>query len=49
VGCRLYQWAVQYPDFMETIMPIYASVKTVIHNNIFLEGVKIALLAARGG
>uniref|UniRef100_A0A8H7N5X5 AB hydrolase-1 domain-containing protein n=1 Tax=Bionectria ochroleuca TaxID=29856 RepID=A0A8H7N5X5_BIOOC len=48
-GMQAYQWAVQYPDFMETIMPIYASVKTVIHNNIFLEGVKSALVAARGG
>ncbi|VUC29301.1 unnamed protein product [Clonostachys rosea] len=48
-GMQAYQWAVQYPEFMDAIMPICASAKTAIHNNIFLEGVKSALIAARSG
>lgn len=48
-GAQAYQWAVQYPDFMEVAVPICASAKNAIHNNVFLEGVKSALIAARGG
>lgn len=48
-GAQAYQWAVQYPDFMDVIVPICSSAKTAIHNNIFLEGVKSALIAAHGG
>lgn len=48
-GAQAYQWAVQYPDFMDIIVPICASARTAIHNNVFLEGVKGALIAARGG
>lgn len=48
-GGQAYQWAVQYPDFMDIIVPICASARTAIHNNTFLEGVKSALIAARGG
>lgn len=48
-GAQAYQWAVQYPDFMDVVVPICASAKNAIHNNVFLEGVKSALIAARGG
>ncbi|OIW30446.1 homoserine acetyltransferase family protein [Coniochaeta ligniaria NRRL 30616] len=48
-GYQAYYWAVQYPDFMDAIVPICTSAKTSIHNNVFLEGVKSALIAPRGG
>lgn len=48
-GAQAYQWAVEYPDFMDTIVPICASARTSVHNKVFLEGVKSALIAARSG
>ena len=48
-GGQAYQWAVQYPKFMDIVVPICASARTSIHNNVFLEGVKSALVAAREG
>src|SRR5271163_314890 len=45
---QAFQWSTQYPDFMDIIVPICGSAKTSIHNQVFLEGVKSALLAARG-
>ena len=42
-----YQWATQYPEFMDLIVPFCGSAKTSLHNKVFLEGVKSALLAAR--
>jgi len=44
-GCQSYQWAAQYPDFVDAILPFCASAKTSIHNHVFLEGVKAALVA----
>ncbi len=44
-GCQAYQWAAQYPDFVDAILPFCASAKTSIHNHVFLEGVKAALCA----
>ena len=44
-GCQSYQWAAQYPDMVEAILPFCASAKTSEHNFIFLEGVKAALCA----
>ena len=43
---QCFQWATQYPDFMDIIVPFCGSAKTSIHNQVFLEGVKSALLAA---
>jgi pimeloyl-ACP methyl ester carboxylesterase len=43
-----YQWATQYPDFMDCIVPFCGAAKTSIHNQVFLEGVKSAVLAAKG-
>jgi pimeloyl-ACP methyl ester carboxylesterase len=45
---QTYQWGTQYPDFMDTIVPFCGSAKTSLHNQVFLEGVKSALLAAKG-
>jgi len=45
---QTYQWATQYPDFMDLIVPFCGSAKTSLHNQVFLEGVKSALLAAKG-
>ncbi|KAI5275500.1 homoserine O-acetyltransferase [Aureobasidium subglaciale] len=46
---QTYQWATQFPDFMEKIVPFCGSAKTSLHNQVFLEGVKTALVAAKGG
>ena len=43
-----FQWATQYPEFMDIIVPFCGSARTSIHNQVFLEGVKSALLAAKG-
>lgn len=44
-GCQCYQWAVQYPEMVDAILPFCASAKTSPHNFVFLEGVKAALCA----
>ena len=44
-GCQSYQWAAQYPGMVKAILPFCASSKTSIHNHVFLEGVKAALIA----
>ena len=44
-GCQSYQWAAQYPDMVDAILPFCASAKTSPHNIVFLEGVKAALCA----
>ncbi|KKY20899.1 putative homoserine acetyltransferase family protein [Phaeomoniella chlamydospora] len=44
---QTYQWATQYPDFMDLIIPFCGSAKTSEHNQVFLEGVKAALLGAK--
>lgn len=46
-GAQTYQWATQYPDFMDMVVPFCTSAKTSLHNQVFLEGVKGALLAAK--
>ncbi|KAJ5161953.1 hypothetical protein N7492_007345 [Penicillium capsulatum] len=47
-GAQTYQWATQYPDFMDIAIPFCTAAKTSLHNQVFLEGVKGALLAAKG-
>ena len=44
-GCQSYQWAAQYPKMVKAILPFCASSRTSIHNHVFLEGVKAALVA----
>ncbi len=51
-GCQSYQWAAQYPDMVDAIVPFCGSARTSPHNIVFLEGVKAALQADqnfRGG
>ena len=44
---QTYQWATQYPDFMDLVVPFCGSAKTSLHNQVFLEGVKSAVLAGK--
>ncbi|OJJ50063.1 hypothetical protein ASPZODRAFT_128663 [Penicilliopsis zonata CBS 506.65] len=46
-AAQTFQWATQYPDFMDLAIPFCGSAKTSVHNQVFLEGVKSALLAAK--
>ncbi|KIV91254.1 hypothetical protein PV10_05814 [Exophiala mesophila] len=48
-AAQAFQWAVQYPEFVDAIIPYAGAAKTSIHNNVFLEGVKSALIASRHG
>lgn len=45
---QTYQWITQFPDFAELAIPFCGSARTSPHNQVFLEGVKTALLAAKG-
>ncbi|EEQ86808.2 hypothetical protein RJZ56_005606 [Blastomyces dermatitidis] len=47
-AAQAYQWATQYPDFMDLIVPFCGSAKTSLHNQAFLEGIKSTLLATKG-
>lgn len=44
-GCQAYEWAVQFPDFIERLLPFCATAQCSPHNYVFLEGVKAALTA----
>ena len=44
---QTYQWATQYPDFMDVVVPFCGSAKTSLHNQVFLEGVKVAMLGGK--
>ena len=44
-GCQSYEWAAQFPDMVDAILPFCASARTSPHNKVFLEGVKAALTA----
>lgn len=44
---QTYQWATQFPDFMELAVPFCGSAKTSLHNQVFLEGVKVAVMGPR--
>lgn len=46
-AAQSFQWATQYPDFMDLVVPFCGSARTSLHNQVFLEGVKSALLAAK--
>lgn len=42
-----FQWATQFPEFMDLAVPFCGSAKTSLHNQVFLEGVKVALLGPK--
>lgn len=44
---QTYQWATMYPDFMDLVVPFCGSAKTSLHNQVFLEGVKSAVLSGK--
>ncbi|EGX91967.1 homoserine acetyltransferase family protein [Cordyceps militaris CM01] len=46
---QTYQWLTQFPDFMDLGVPFCGAARTALHNQVFLEGVKSAVLAARRG
>jgi homoserine O-acetyltransferase len=46
-GAQSFQWATQYPEFMDIVIPFCTSAKTSLHNQVFLEGVKSSLIAAK--
>ena len=41
---QTYQWAVSHPEMVENILPFCGAAKTSVHNVVFLEGVKFALM-----
>ncbi|KAK4697649.1 homoserine O-acetyltransferase/O-succinyltransferase, partial [Lecanoromycetidae sp. Uapishka_2] len=45
---QTFQWVTQFPNMMDFAVPFCGSAKTSLHNQVFLEGVKSALLAAKG-
>lgn len=45
---QTYQWLAQYPGFVDLGVPFCGSARTSPHNQVFLEGVKAALLAGKG-
>ena len=47
-AAQTYQWLTQFPDFSDLGVPFCGSARTSLHNQVFLEGVKSALLASKG-
>jgi homoserine O-acetyltransferase/O-succinyltransferase len=44
-GQQAYHWAALYPEIVERIVVVCGSARTAIHNQVFLEGIKHALMA----
>ncbi|KAK5631132.1 hypothetical protein RRF57_006847 [Xylaria bambusicola] len=47
-AAQTFQWITQYPDFMDLAVPFCGAARCSLHNQVFLEGVKSALIAAKG-
>lgn len=47
-AAQAFQWATQFPAVPAAIVPFCGAARCSPHNAVFLEGVKAALLAARG-
>lgn len=43
-GVQSYQWCAQYPDRVRNALVICGAAKTAIHNQVFLDGLRAALL-----
>jgi len=46
-GLQAYEWATQFPDFVERLLPFCATAQCSPHNYAFLEGVRAALTTDR--
>lgn len=44
-GCQAFQWATQYPDMMDAVVPICCSARTARFNQVFLISLRRALEA----
>ncbi|KAI3335167.1 Alpha/Beta hydrolase protein [Ustulina deusta] len=47
-AAQTFQWITQYPDFVDFAVPFCGAARCSLHNQVFLEGVKSALIAAKG-
>ncbi|TRX87956.1 hypothetical protein FHL15_011160 [Xylaria flabelliformis] len=47
-AAQTFQWITQYPDFVDLAVPFCGAARCSLHNKVFLEGVKSALVAAKG-
>ncbi|KAI0408016.1 homoserine acetyltransferase family protein [Xylaria palmicola] len=47
-AAQTYQWITQYPDFVDLAVPFCGAARCSLHNQVFLEGVKSALIATKG-
>ncbi|KAI1354909.1 Alpha/Beta hydrolase protein [Xylaria sp. FL0043] len=47
-AAQTFQWITQYPDFVDLAVPFCGAARCSLHNQVFLEGVKSALIAAKG-
>jgi pimeloyl-ACP methyl ester carboxylesterase len=43
---QTFQWATQFPDFMDIAVPFCGASRTSLHNQVMIEGVKVALITA---
>lgn len=46
-AAQTFTWLTAYPEFMDIGVPFCGSARTALHNQVFLEGQKSALLAAK--
>ncbi|KAF2965839.1 hypothetical protein GQX73_g7716 [Xylaria multiplex] len=47
-AAQTFQWITQYPDFVGLAVPFCGAARCSLHNQVFLEGIKSALIAAKG-
>ncbi|KAI0443590.1 homoserine acetyltransferase [Xylaria telfairii] len=47
-AAQTFQWITQYPEFVDFAVPFCGAARCSLHNKVFLEGVKSALIAAKG-
>ncbi len=47
-AAQTYQWATQFPTFLDLAIPFCGAARCAVHNQVFLEGQKSILLAVKG-